>query len=291
MFPYINILSDVMKYGNVTKREYSRTGLENKSLFGVNMSFFMGDALPVLQLRKIPIKSPLVELLWFIKGKGETAFLKEHNCHYWDEFESNGTVGPMYPVMLRHYPTVNGEVDQLKNLIEGLKNNPFSKRHVISYWNPGMMPDSKMSPKENVEAGNPALPPCHTLLQFYVQEGETGKRYLSMSLYQRSCDLYLGAPSNIYQYSVLLNLVAREVDMVPHVFKYMLGDAHIYENQYENVKTMLDNLEAYRKWSEMNTKPYLHIEEGVSIFDLEPEHLKVNGYSYMLDLPRVEVAV
>lgn len=265
------------------KERLDRTGTGTKSVFSLTMDFDIRQDFPLLTSKKIHWPSVVHELLWFLKGDTNIKYLNDNGVKIWNEWANvNGDLGPVYGAMWRSWPTHDGLfIDQMAELIENLKAKPFSRRHVVSAWNPGLLPDEGISPEENVNIGLQALPPCHTLFQFYVEELTYAERLrlsglygmdwgnhtrvmteettnqemammdeagvprlgLSCQLYQRSADMFLGVPFNIASYSLLTYLVAKTVDMHPMNFHWVGGDCHIYSNHYEQVKEQLRRLE------------------------------------------------
>ena len=220
MKQYLNLLDHVLKNG--VKKE-DRTGTGTISTFGYQMRFNLQDGFPLLTTKKLHIKSIVYELLWFLNGDTNIKYLNDHKVKIWDEWANeNGDLGNIYGYQWRSWPAPNGEsVDQISQIIDSIKNNPDSRRHIVSAWNPG-------------DLKNMALPPCHILFQFYVADGK-----LSCQLYQRSADIFLGVPFNIASYAILLKMVAQATGLEPFEFVHTLGDAHIYSNHIEQVKLQL----------------------------------------------------
>jgi len=220
MQQYLNLLDRVLREG--VKKE-DRTGTGTISVFGHQMRFNLQDGFPLVTTKKIHLKSILHELLWFIKGSTNVKYLQENGVRIWNEWaDDNGELGRIYGYQWRSWTTENGEhIDQLSNVIKQLKENPDSRRHIVSAWNVGDL--DKMN-----------LPPCHILFQFYVANNK-----LSCQLYQRSADIFLGVPFNIASYALLIMMVAQETGYEPGDFVHTLGDAHIYTNHIEQVKLQL----------------------------------------------------
>jgi thymidylate synthase len=220
MKQYLDLLDHVLNHGN--KKE-DRTGTGTISTFGYQMRFNLQDGFPLLTTKKLHLKSIIYELLWFLNGDTNIKYLNEHKVKIWDEWaDENGDLGNIYGYQWRSWPAPNGEsVDQIAQIIDSIKNNPDSRRHIVSAWN---VADLK----------NMALPPCHILFQFYVADGK-----LSCQLYQRSADIFLGVPFNIASYAILLKMVAQATGLEPYEFIHTLGDAHIYLNHIEQVKLQL----------------------------------------------------
>ncbi len=220
MQQYLELLEHVMAHGNEKK---DRTGTGTKSIFGYQMRFNLNDGFPLLTTKKVHLRSIIHELLWFLKGDTNIRYLHENNVTIWDEWaDEQGNLGPVYGYQWRSWPVGDGtSIDQITALIEGIKQNPDSRRHIVSAWNPAQI--NKM-----------ALPPCHALFQFYVSD-----KNISCQLYQRSADIFLGVPFNIASYSLLLMMVAQVTGLKPFEFIHTFGDAHIYLNHIEQVKLQL----------------------------------------------------
>jgi thymidylate synthase len=233
MQAYLELMKHVRDHG-VEKSD--RTGTGTKSIFGHQMRFDLAKGFPLVTTKKCHLKSIIHELLWFIKGESNIAYLKEHGVKIWDDWATDeGELGPVYGVQWRNWPAGNGEtIDQLAQLINDLKHNPDSRRHIITAWNPAVLPDTSISPKENAAVGKQALPPCHTLFQFYVLDGK-----LSCQLYQRSADIFLGVPFNIASYALFTMMIAQVCDLALGDFVHTFGDAHLYLNHLEQVDEQL----------------------------------------------------
>lgn len=217
---YHQLLQHVLEHG-VVKQD--RTGTGTKSVFGYQMRFDLADGFPAVTTKKLHFRSIIHELLWFLRGEQNIRYLHDHNVTIWDEWaDENGDLGPVYGVQWRSWPAPDGgSIDQIHNVIESLKKNPDSRRHIVSAWNPALVDEM-------------ALPPCHALFQFYVANGK-----LSCQLYQRSADIFLGVPFNIASYALLTHMVAQVVGLEPGDFVHTFGDAHIYSNHMEQVHTQL----------------------------------------------------
>jgi thymidylate synthase len=220
MKQYLDLLDHVLKNG-VEKTD--RTGTGTISVFGYQMRFNLERGFPAVTTKKIHLKSIIHELLWFISGNTNTKYLTDNGVKIWDEWaDKDGNLGPVYGYQWRSWPACDGrKIDQLSNVIESIKKEPDSRRHIVNTWNVG-------------EVDKMALPPCHILFQFYVANGK-----LSCLLYQRSCDIFLGVPFNIASYSLLTLMMARVTGLKPGEFVHTLGDAHIYLNHIEQVKLQL----------------------------------------------------
>ena len=220
---------------NGVKKE-DRTGTGTLSVFGYQMRFDLNEGFPLVTTKKCHLRSIIHELLWFLKGETNIAYLKENGVSIWDEWATDeGQLGPVYGHQWRSWTGADGEtVDQITALINEIKTNPDSRRLIVSAWNPSVLPDPTMSPKDNAAHGKQALPLCHTLFQFYVLEGK-----LSCQLYQRSGDVFLGVPFNIASYALLTLMVAQVCDLQPGEFIHTLGDAHLYLNHLEQTELQL----------------------------------------------------
>lgn len=230
---YLRLLQDILEGGT---RKSDRTGTGTLSLFGYQMRFSLADGFPAVTTKKLHLRSVIHELLWFLKGDTNITYLNENGVTIWNEWAtSSGDLGPVYGAQWRNWIAPDGRhIDQLAALVHDLKARPDSRRHIVSAWNPAVLPDETRSPKENAAAGLQALPPCHAFFQFHVAGGR-----LSCQLYQRSGDAFLGVPFNIASYALLTMMLAQVVDLVPGEFILTLGDAHIYLNHLEQVKLQL----------------------------------------------------
>ena len=220
MKQYLDLLSHIMEHGT---QKSDRTGTGTRSVFGYQMRFNLEDGFPLLTTKKLHLKSIIYELLWFLKGDTNVKYLQDHGVRIWNEWaDENGELGPVYGHQWRSWPDYQGgHVDQITQLVEQIKKNPDSRRHIVSAWNVA-------------EVNNMALPPCHTLFQFYVADGR-----LSLQLYQRSADIFLGVPFNIASYALLLQMMAQVTGLKAGDFVHTFGDAHIYLNHIEQVKLQL----------------------------------------------------
>ncbi len=220
MKQYLDLLNHVMEHG-VEKRD--RTGTGTISTFGYQMRFDLSERFPVMTTKKLHLKSIIYELLWFLSGSTNVRYLQEKGVKIWNEWaDGDGNLGPIYGYQWRSWPAADGRtIDQVKAVVSSLKNNPDSRRHIISAWNVG-------------EIEKMALPPCHILFQFYVADGR-----LSCQLYQRSADIFLGVPFNIASYSLLTLMMAQVTGLKPGEFIHTLGDAHIYLNHIDQVRLQL----------------------------------------------------
>ena len=254
MKQYLDLLRHVLEKGD---EKADRTGTGTKSVFGWQMRFDLNDGLPLLTTKKLHLKSIIHELLWFIKGDTNISYLKENNVSIWDEWaDEKGDLGPVYGKQWRRWDTPDGrKLDQLNDIINEIKNNPNSRRMIVSAWNPS-------------DVGSMALPPCHCLFQFYV-----AKNKLSCQLYQRSADIFLGVPFNIASYSFLTHLLAKHCGLETGQFVHFIGNAHIYDDHIEPLKLQLNN--------EPYDFPVLNIKEKrENIDDYKFEDFEVNNYKF-----------
>lgn len=233
MKQYLELLDKILTEGNL---KGDRTGSGTLSIFGYQMRFDLAQGFPLVTTKKIHLKSIIHELLWFLKGETNLAYLHEHNVNIWNEWaDEQGELGPVYGHQWRSWPTPDGRrIDQIKQVIEQLKKTPNSRRIIVSAWNVADLPDESISPQENVRRGKMALAPCHAFFQFYVAEGK-----LSCQLYQRSCDTFLGLPFNIASYALLTHMVAQQSDLEVGDFIWTGGDVHLYLNHQEQAKLQL----------------------------------------------------
>ncbi len=230
MRQYLDLVQHVMEHG-VDKGD--RTGTGTKSVFGYQMRFDLAEGFPMITTKKLHLRSIIHELLWFLKGDTNINYLNDNKVRIWNEWaDSNGDLGPVYGHQWRNWN--NEEIDQIQDIIETLKRNPNSRRMLVSAWNPSVMPDTSKSFEDNVLNGKAALPPCHAFFQFYVANGK-----LSLQLYQRSADIFLGVPFNIASYALLLQMMAQCTGLKAGEFIHTFGDAHIYSNHFEQVKLQL----------------------------------------------------
>ena len=249
---YETLLEHVYKTG-VDKND--RTGVGTRSVFGYQMRFNLAEGFPLVTTKKLHIRSIVHELLWFLSGSSNIKYLHDNGVSIWDEWaDENGDLGPVYGVQWRSWPAADGrKIDQITNLVEGIKRNPDSRRHLVVAWNPA-------------EVDKMALPPCHCLFQFYVANGK-----LSCQLYQRSCDIFLGVPFNIASYSLLTHMIAQQCDLDVGDFVWTGGDCHIYKNHFEQVELQLSRTpRAYPKLV-IGRKP-------ASIFDYKFEDFVIESY-------------
>ena len=262
MKQYLELVKEVLENGN---QKGDRTGTGTKSIFGHQLRFDLSKGFPMITTKKLHLKSIIHELLWFINGDTNIGYLNENGVKIWNEWANkDGDLGPVYGYQWRNW---NGdEIDQIKELISTLKNNPNSRRMLVSAWNPSVLPDTSKSFEEDVASGKAALPPCHAFFQFYVNNGK-----LSCQLYQRSADVFLGVPFNIASYALFTMMVAQVCGYQAGDFIHTFGDAHIYNNHIDQVKLQLSR----------DTRPLPKMEinpEIKSIFDFKFEDFKLVDY-------------
>lgn len=220
MKQYLDLMKHVLKNGEERK---DRTGVGTLSVFGYQARYDLNEGFPLVTTKKLHVRSIIHELLWFLKGDTNIKYLKENKVRIWDEWaDENGDLGPVYGKQWRRWEAKEQIIDQIGDLVEGLKNNPQSRRHIVSAWNPADIKDM-------------ALPPCHTLMQFYV----SGDGKLSCQLYQRSADIFLGVPFNIASYALLTMMLAQVCDLKLGDFVHTMGDAHLYLNHLEQAQTQI----------------------------------------------------
>jgi len=248
MQQYHTLLQRILDEGTVKS---DRTGTGTISIFGHQMRFDLHEGFPLVTTKKLHLRSIIHELLWFLKGDTNIAYLKEHNVSIWDEWaDADGNLGPVYGYQWRSWPTADGQhIDQITNLIHQIKKNPDSRRHIVSAWNVG-------------DIENMALPPCHCLFQFYVADGK-----LSCQLYQRSADTFLGVPFNIASYALLTLMVAQVCDLQPGEFIHTFGDVHIYNDHIEQAKLQLTR--DFRPLPQMKINPDVKDIFGFTFQDFE----------------------
>jgi len=272
MKQYHDLLKHVLENG-IQKGD--RTGTGTKSVFGYQMRFDLNEGFPMVTTKKLHLKSIIHELLWFLNGDTNIIYLQENGVKIWNAWaDENGDLGPIYGHQWRNW---NGEeIDQIKEVVETLKQNPNSRRMMVSAWNPSVLPDTSKSFSENVANGKAALPPCHAFFQFYVSPplpgaGENAKPRLSLQLYQRSADIFLGVPFNIASYALFTMMIAQVCDYEPGDFIHTFGDAHIYNNHIEQVELQLSR--------EFRTLPVMKINPEIKdIFSFKFEDFSLENY-------------
>ncbi len=265
MKQYLTLLQDVMDNG-VDKGD--RTGTGTRSVFGRQLRYDLAEGFPLLTTKKLHIRSILHELLWFLSGETNIKYLQDNGVSIWNEWATDaGELGPVYGAQWRRWQGADEQVfDQVQALIDGLKNNPNSRRHIISGWNVALLPDESKKPWENAEAGLMALPPCHLLYQFYVADGK-----LSASLYIRSNDLFLGNPYNTASLAFLTHMLAQQCDLDVGDIVISIGDAHIYANHFDQVQEQLSRTPGSLPKLVIKRKP-------ASIFDYQFDDFEIVDY-------------
>jgi thymidylate synthase len=262
MKQYHQLMQHVLDHG--THKE-DRTGTGTVSVFGYQMRFNLTDGFPMLSTKKLHLKSILHELIWFLKGDTNIQYLKENGVSIWNEWaDEQGNLGPVYGSQWRSWPAPDGQsIDQISQVIQQIKNNPDSRRLIVSAWNVGVIPQM-------------ALPPCHAFFQFYVADGK-----LSCQLYQRSADIFLGVPFNIASYALLTHMVAQVCDLQVGEFIHTLGDAHLYTNHLEQAKLQLTR--DFRDLPQLKMNPAIK-----DIFEFKFEDFSIEGYD---PHPHIKAAV
>ena len=252
MRPYLDLMRHVLEHGHMKS---DRTGTGTRSVFGWQMRFELAEGFPLLTTKKLHLRSIIHELLWFLQGETNIRYLKENGVSIWDDWaDASGDLGPVYGHQWRHWPAGGGqEIDQITQLIDGLKQNPDSRRHIVSAWNPADIPRMK-------------LPPCHALFQFYEADGR-----LSCQLYQRSADIFLGVPFNIASYALFTLMVAQVCDLAPGDFVWTGGDCHLYSNHIEQTRLQLSR--------ETRARPVMKLNPAVKdIFGFRYEDFTLQDY-------------
>lgn len=261
MQQYLNLLNRILTEGT---QKGDRTGTGTLSIFGHQMRFDLRDGFPLLTTKKLHLKSIIYELLWFLRGDTNVRYLQEHGVRIWNEWaDENGELGPVYGHQWRSWPDYKGgTIDQIKNVVDMIKHNPDSRRMLVTAWNPAEVEDM-------------ALPPCHCLFQFYVADGR-----LSLQLYQRSADSFLGVPFNIASYALLLQMIAQVTGLEAGEFIHTTGDTHLYLNHLEQAKLQLTR--------EPRTLPKMKINPDVKdLFDFKYEDFELIGYDPLPHIPGV----
>ena len=249
---YLDLLQRILDDGAVKS---DRTGTGTRSVFGHQMRFDLADGFPLVTTKKIHTRSVFAELLWFLRGDTNVKWLQDRGVTIWDEWaDENGDLGPVYGYQWRSWPTPDGRhVDQISQVVDAIRRDPDSRRHIVSAWNVADIPQM-------------ALAPCHTMFQFYVADGR-----LSCQLYQRSADVFLGVPFNIASYALLTHMVAQVTGLEPGDFVHTLGDAHLYSNHLDQARLQLTR--------EPRTLPTLRLDPSVTALDaFDLEHISVEGY-------------
>jgi len=251
MQQYLDLMRHVLQHGHAKS---DRTGTGTLSIFGWQMRFDLAAGFPLLTTKKLHTKSIIHELLWFLQGDTNIRYLKQHGVSIWDDWaDASGDLGPVYGKQWRRWECDDEQIDQIANLIEGLKNNPDSRRHLVSAWNPADVPKMK-------------LPPCHVMFQFYVAGGK-----LSCQLYQRSADIFLGVPFNIASYALLTQMIAQVCGYQPGEFIHTLGDAHLYTNHLEQARLQISR--------QPKALPHMQLDPRIEdLLAFRFEHFTLTGY-------------
>lgn len=279
MQQYLDLMQDVIDNGT---DKGDRTGVGTRSVFGRQMRFDLSEGFPLVTTKKIHLKSIIYELIWFLNGSTDNNWLKERGVSIWDDWAlADGDLGPIYGKQWRSWDCPDGStIDQIADLVQMINKSPDSRRLIVSGWNPADLPDESIDPRANVEQGRAALPPCHTLFQFYVANGR-----LSCQLYQRSADLFLGVPFNIASYSLLTHMIAQQCDLEVGEFVHTLGDCHLYSNH------LTSDIVYKQLQREPRELPQLRLKRRpTSIFDYQFEDFEFANYD-PLPLIKAPIAV
>lgn len=266
MRAYLDLLEDIRENGS---GKDDRTGTGTRSVFGRQMRFDLAEGFPLLTTKKVFLKGIIYELLWFLNGDTNIKYLNDHGVHIWDEWATEtGDLGPVYGKEWRAWESPSGEkIDQIATVIKQIKETPHSRRIIVSGWNPADLPDESISPQQNAANNKAALPPCHTLFQFYVSKDKK----LSCQLYQRSADVFLGVPFNIASYALFTMMMAQVCDLKLGEFVHTFGDVHIYNNHINQVNEQLSR--------KPRALPRLVINPDVTdLFSFTYEDFTLEGY-------------
>jgi thymidylate synthase len=273
MKQYHDLIKHVLENGN---EKGDRTGTGTKSVFGYQMRFDLSEGFPMVTTKKLHLKSIIYELLWFLNGDTNIKYLQDNGVRIWNEWaDEKGDLGPVYGHQWRNWNSE--DIDQIKEVIQTLKENPNSRRMLVTAWNPSVLPDTSKPFSENVANGKAALPPCHAFFQFYVSPpasngGENARPRLSLQLYQRSADIFLGVPFNIASYALLTMMIAQVCDYEAGEFIHTFGDAHIYNNHLEQVNLQLSR--------DLRDLPTMKLNPEVKdIFEFTFEDFKLENYN------------
>lgn len=266
---YLKLLADVLENGEARA---DRTGTGTKAVFGRQVRYDLRQGFPCLTTKKLHLRSIIHELLWFLRGDTNVEYLRQNKVRIWDEWaDEEGNLGPVYGRQWRSFPAPDGRgVDQIAELVDGLRGNPYSRRHLVVAWNPG-------------EISRMALPPCHCLFQFFVHEPDSERPGLSCQLYQRSADLFLGVPFNIASYALLTLMLAQVCGYEPREFIHTFGDLHLYTNHLDQAREQLSR--------QPRPLPTMKLDPGVQqLEDFQFEHFQLEGYDPHPHIP-AEVSV
>ncbi len=262
MQQYLDLLDHILENGD---QKGDRTGTGTISCFGYQMRFDLAEGFPVLTTKKLHLKSIIHELLWLLSGDTNIQYLKDHNVKIWDSWaDENGNLGPVYGHQWRNWNSDG--IDQIKEVVDTIKNNPNSRRMMVSAWNPSVMPDTSVSFTENVANGKAALPPCHAFFQFYVTDGK-----LSCQLYQRSADTFLGVPFNIASYALFTMMMAQVCNLEVGDFIHTFGDVHLYNDHIEQAQLQITRTPGTLPIMKINT-------EVKDIYDFKFEDFELINY-------------
>ncbi|MBB5186444.1 MULTISPECIES: thymidylate synthase [Zhongshania] len=267
MQQYLDLLRDVRDNGT---DKGDRTGVGTRSVFGRQLRFDLQQGFPLLTTKKVHLRSIICELIWFLQGSCDNNWLQERGVSIWNEWAlENGDLGPIYGKQWRSWACPDGStIDQISEVVAMIRRKPDSRRLLVNAWNPADLPDESLSPQENVRRGRAALPPCHTLFQFYVADGK-----LSCQLYQRSADLFLGVPFNIASYALLTHMIAQQCDLDVGDFVHTFGDCHLYQNH------LTDEIVEEQLRRTPRALPKLLIKRRPeSVFDYDFEDFEFAGY-------------
>ena len=264
MQTYLDLLADTLRHGSQSS---DRTGTGTRSVFGRQIRFNLSDGFPAISTKRLYFRGVVGELLWFLAGNTNISDLNNNRIRIWDEWASDtGDLGPIYGRLWRAWPVGDDiTIDQISDVVHEIRTNPNSRRLIVSAWNPALLPDPGISPQQNVLNGRQALPPCHTLFQFYVRDGK-----LSCQLYQRSCDIFLGLPFNIASYALLTHMIAMETDLTVGEFIWTGGDVHIYNNHIDQARKQLQRTP--------KALPRLICNKKRSLFAYDIEDFTLAGY-------------
>lgn len=268
---YNSLLTKLLTKALLNGPRSDRTGTGTYSIFGEQLSFDLQKGFPLLTTKKVHMKSVIHELLWFLRGDTYTDYLKENNVTIWDEWTTeDGYLGPIYGAQWRNWKGVFGSYDQIATLMDNLKNNPYSRRHIVSAWNVEFLPDPAKTPQENALFDLMALPPCHTLWQVYIDEQT---KAVSLKLYQRSADYFLGVPFNIASYALLTHMIAHLLERPVGELIISFGDCHLYSNHLNQAHEQLKrNTSIHAPQISIKRKPE-------NLWDFQYEDFEITGYN------------
>lgn len=295
---YLNILQSLHDDLSEGQLRDNRTGVKTVSQFGHRLRIDLSDGkVPLMGSKRVDVKSVLGELAWFLKGDTTLEGLRKYGVTIWDEWAVDGALGPIYGAQWRSWPTadIGVSIDQIAGVVASLRNNPDSRRHIVSAWNPADLPDESLSPHANVQAGRMALAPCHLLMQFHAPlvPGGNGRRRLICQMYQRSADWFLGVPFNALSYAILTHILAQQLDMDAHELIMVFGDAHIYANHLEAAQTQL--MEASTDHGHINMdaarRARIYVIPDTTVDTFEPSSVVITTPTMTPPVIRAPVAV